>query len=256
MASEAFRRHHCLTDEEDPPLYVVPGRADLIKDHGALVHDLREQLATASDVPVKCVVLDTLNKSLIGSESKDVDMANYIAPAEHIQTEFNCVVIIVHHHGIDETRPRGHTSLQGAVSAQIKITRDEQNNIVAEIEDMRDGPEGAQVLSRLVVVDVGEDRAGKPLTSAAVEPVDPGVGASGRKLPKLTKNQKTFFSILQSAPNGLASAEWFEQARQAGLGTKRHADLHNLRTSLKNRGLVLQAENKWFVATEYRNRTY
>src|SRR6516225_7410341 len=193
MASEAFRRHHCLTDEEDPPLYVVPGRADLIKDHGALVHDLREQLATASDVPVKCVVLDTLNKSL-----------NYIAPAQHIQTEFNCVVIIVHHHGIDETRPRGHTSLQGAVSAQIKITCDEQNNIVAEIEDMRDGPEGAQVLSRLVVVDVGEDRAGKPLTSAAVEPVDPGVGASGRKLPKLTKNQKTFFSILQSAPKNPA----------------------------------------------------
>jgi RecA-family ATPase len=80
-------------------------------------------------VPVKCVILDTLNKSLIGSESKDVDMANYIAAAEHIQTEFNCVVIIVHHHGIDETRPRGHTSLRAAVSAQIKITRDEQNNI-------------------------------------------------------------------------------------------------------------------------------
>jgi hypothetical protein len=252
---EAFRRHHCFTDE-DPPLYIVPGRADLIKDHGALVRDLREQLAAASDVPVKCVVLDTLNKSLIGSESKDVDMANYIAAAEHIQTEFNCVVIIVHHHGIDETRPRGHTSLRGAVAAQIKITRDEQNTIIAEIEDMRDGPEGAQIASRLVVVDVGTDRAGKPLTSAAVEPVDPGVGAGGRKLPKLTKNQKTFFSILQSAPNGLASAEWFEQARQAGLGTKRHADLHDLRTSLKNRGLVLQVENKWFVATEYRNRTY
>ena len=251
---EAFRRHHCLTDEDDPPLYVVPGRADLIKDHGALIHDLREQLATAPAVPVKCVILDTLNKSLIGSESKDVDMANYIAAAEHIQTEFNCVVIIVHHHGIDETRPRGHTSLRAAVSAQIKITRDEQNNITAEIEDMRDGPEGAQIVSRLVVVDVGTDRADKPLTSAAVEPVDPGAQrADGKRLPKLTKNQRTMFAILQAAPNGLFANEWSEQAREAGLGLKRRADLTDLRSSLQARKLVVHSSDKWFVAAEYRN---
>jgi hypothetical protein len=249
---EAFRRHHSLTDE-DPPLYVVPGRADLIKDHGALIRDMHEQL-TASDT-VKCVVLDTLNRSLIGSESKDVDMANYIAAAEAIQAEFNCVVIIVHHHGIDESRPRGHTSLRGAVAAQIKITRDEENNIIAEIEDMRDGPEGAQIASRLAVVDVGTDRAGKPLTSAAVEPTDPNVGAGSRKLPKLTKNQRTFLSILQTAPTGLTLNEWYEQARQAGLGVRRHADLHDLRTGLKTRGLVQQAEKRWFVVSDFKNRT-
>jgi hypothetical protein len=247
---EAFRRCHGLTDE-DPPLYVVPGRADLIKDHSALIKDMHGQLG-ASATTVRCVVLDTLNKSLIGSESKDVDMANYIAAAEAIQATFNCVVIIVHHHGIDESRPRGHTSLRGAVAAQIKITRDEQNNIIAEIEDMRDGPDGAQILSRLAVVDVGTDVAGKPLTSAAVEPIETGVGAGGRKLPKLTKNQRTFFSILQSVATGLTADEWYEQARQAGLGAKRRADLHDLRSSLKNRGLVQQTENRWFVAAEYR----
>jgi AAA domain len=247
---EAFRRCHGLTDE-DPPIYVVPGRADLIKDHSALIKDMHGQLG-ASATTVRCVVLDTLNKSLIGSESKDVDMANYIAAAEAIQATFNCVVIIVHHHGIDESRPRGHTSLRGAVAAQIKITRDEQNNIIAEIEDMRDGPDGAQILSRLAVVDVGTDVAGKPLTSAAVEPIETGVGAGGRKLPKLTKNQRTFFSILQSVATGLTADEWYEQARQAGLGAKRRADLHDLRSSLKNRGLVQQTENRWFVAAEYR----
>ena len=40
---EAFRMHHMLTDE-DPPLYVVPGRADLIKEHTALIRELREQI--------------------------------------------------------------------------------------------------------------------------------------------------------------------------------------------------------------------
>jgi hypothetical protein len=247
---EAFRRHHGLTDE-DPPLFVVPGRADLIKDHGALVQDMQAQLGISDHV--RCVVLDTLNKSLIGSESKDVDMANYIAAAEYIQKKFDCVVIIVHHHGIDETRPRGHTSLRGAVDAQIKITRDEQNNIIAEIEDMRDGPEGAQIMSRLAVVDVGSDVAGKPLTSAAVEPIDPIAGAGGRKLPKLRKNQRTLFLILQGAPHGLTVAEWNDQANQAGLGVKRRADLHDLRTSLKNRGLVQQTENRWFVVSDFRN---
>jgi hypothetical protein len=119
---------------------------------------------------------------------------------------------------------------------------------------MRDGPEGAQIVSRLVVVDVGTDRADKPLTSAAVEPVDPGAQrADGKRLPKLTKNQRTMFAILQAAPNGLFANEWSEQAREAGLGLKRRADLTDLRSSLQARKLVVHSSDKWFVAAEYRN---
>ena len=244
---EAFRRHHCLTDE-DPALYIVPGRADLIKDHAALISEMKDQLR---DVPgaVRCVVLDTLNKSLIGSESKDVDMANYIAAAEAIQKAFGCVVVIVHHHGIDESRPRGHTSLRGAVDAQIKVVRDEQNNIVAEIEDMRDGPEGALIASRLVVVDVGTDTAGKTLTSAAVEPAD-GAGAGQRK-PRLTPNQQTMLSILEDAPTGPTTDEWNDLARKEGLGAHRAATLHDLRKGLKAKGLIVQTKGRWFVAPSY-----
>jgi AAA domain len=118
--SEAFRRHHCLTDE-NPPMYIIPGRADLIKEHKSLIQDMQAQLHDKGvDTPPRAVVLDTLNKSLIGSESKDVDMANYIAAAEAIQKEFSCVVVIVHHHGIEESRPRGHTSLRGAVDTRSR----------------------------------------------------------------------------------------------------------------------------------------
>ncbi len=63
----------------------------------------------------------TLNKSLLGSESKDADMSNYIRAAEAIRDAFQCVVMIVHHCGLDETRPRGHTSLPGAVDAQLSV---------------------------------------------------------------------------------------------------------------------------------------
>jgi hypothetical protein len=80
------------------------------------------------------------------------------------------------------------------------VTRDEQNLIIVEIEDMRDGPEGAQLLSKLVVVDVGADNAGRPITSAVIEPVDPSTRSGGRKMPTLTANQRTMLSVLDAAP--------------------------------------------------------
>jgi RecA-family ATPase len=35
--------------------------------------------------------------SLVGSESKDVDMAAYVRAADAIRDAFDCVVIIIHH---------------------------------------------------------------------------------------------------------------------------------------------------------------
>jgi hypothetical protein len=241
---EAFRRHHCLTDER-PPMFVVPGRADLIKDHAALIADMRGQLADAGIThPPRAVVLDTLNKSLIGSESKDVDMANYIAAAEAIQKAFNCLVVIVHHHGIEESRPRGHTSLRGAIDVMIKITRDVQNNIIAVVEEMRDGPEGAQIASRLVVITVGEDLKGRPLTSAAVESVE--MATATQRGPRMTPNQKTMLSLLEEAgPGGLTTSQWNERAREAGLGKHRRATLADLRAELRQKRLVVEQGERW-----------
>ena len=246
---EAFRRHHGLTDER-PPMFVVPGRADLIKDHAALIADMRGQLTDRGvSSPPKACVLDTLNKSLIGSESKDVDMANYIAAAEAIQKAFGCLVIIVHHHGIEESRPRGHTSLRGAIAVMIRIDRDDQNNILAGVEEMRDGPEGAQIASRLVKVMVGEDIKGKPLTSAAVEPTD--APATRQRGPKLTPNQRTMLVLLDEAgPGGLTVDEWNEKARAAGLAKHRRAELVDLRSDLKRKGLVAERKGVWTVVQD------
>jgi hypothetical protein len=230
-------------------MFIVPGRADLIRDHASLIGDMRGQLADAGvSAPPKAVILDTLNKSLTGSESKDVDMANYIAAAEAIQKAFGCLVVIVHHHGIEESRPRGHTSLRGAVDAQIKITRDERNNIIAEIEDMRDGPEGAQIASRLVVVEVGTDMTGKHITSAAVEPVD--APPTMQRPPKLTLNQRTMLSLLEEAgPAGLSVNEWNGKARAAGLGKHRPAPLADIRADLRHKGLVVERAGVWVVVS-------
>src|SRR5262245_59589783 len=61
-----------LADDDDVPLRVMACPTNLIKDHPRLIADIREQLAP--DEKPAAIVLDTLNRSLIGSESKDADI--------------------------------------------------------------------------------------------------------------------------------------------------------------------------------------
>jgi hypothetical protein len=132
----ALRKHYKIEGETNgaTQLKIVPSSApNLVKDHTLLVREIKEQLGNVCPV---LVVLDTLNKSLPGSESKDVDMAAYIRAAESIRNAFDCLVIIVHRCGWDESRPRGHSSLPGAVDVQIQVTR-EGDAVTVEVELMR-----------------------------------------------------------------------------------------------------------------------
>jgi AAA domain-containing protein/bifunctional DNA primase/polymerase-like protein len=171
---EAIRRHYELEDGQHVPLYIMPGQANLIADHKTLVADITGQLNGIKPI---CVVLDTLNKSLMGSESKDTDMSAYVRAAEAIRDAFKCVVIIVHHCGLDDTRPRGHTALPGAVDAQLAVVR-ERNAVTVTVEMMRDGPEETVVTSMVEVIEVGQDHAGKVLTSLVVKPGETPAGGN------------------------------------------------------------------------------
>ncbi len=51
-------------------------------------------------------------------------MTNYVRAAEAIREAFDCVCIIIHHCGWDESHPRGHSSLPAAVDAQLSLVRD------------------------------------------------------------------------------------------------------------------------------------
>jgi AAA domain len=107
----------------------------LVADQEALIGDIRKQLNGRKPV---VVCLDTLNRSLAGSESSDEDMAAYIRAADAIRENFDCRVLIVHHCGHDGSRPRGHSSLMGALDVQIDISRDSTGNIIAELELSKD----------------------------------------------------------------------------------------------------------------------
>jgi hypothetical protein len=165
---EAFRRR-CLTpeDDPDPPFFLLPTRLDLANEVGELVQEIAAQIG---DERPFAIVVDTLNRSLHGSESDDRDMGAYIQAADRLREEFNCAVIIIHHCGIDDRRPRGHTSLAGAADAQLAIKRDPSSDIVVRVEWMKDGPQGEEIRSKLEVVEIGLDEDGEPMTSCVVVP--------------------------------------------------------------------------------------
>lgn len=163
---EAFRRHY---DVQSAPFYLVTTPLDLVARADALIASIQAQLGT---VQPGAVFIDTLNRSLVGSESKDEDMARYLAAAGKIEAEFGCLVAIVHHCGIDASRPRGHTSLSGAVEVQLAVKRGGQGEVIVTVELAKDFAEGAEIYSRLESVDLGTDSDGDPITSLVVLPAE------------------------------------------------------------------------------------
>ncbi len=189
------------------------------------------------------VVLDTLNRSIDGSENNPEDMTAYVRAADAIQAAFSCAVIIIHHCGVDGTRPRGHTSLTGAADAQLAVKRSADKTITVTVEWMKDGPEGDEIHNRLRVVDVGADEDGDMETSCVVEQAD--APATNSSASDLTANQQTALAILHDAKASLTTEEWNERMREGGIGKSRKATLTDVKLALKRKKLVYEYDGRW-----------
>jgi hypothetical protein len=176
--TEAFRRSKLTEDSSVPGFHLLATRLDLVADRQQLIEDIRAQLG---DEKPAVIVIDTLNRSIAGSESSDEDMGDYVKAADAIREAFNCAVLIIHHCGVDDKRPRGHTSLTGAADAQIAIRRSADGVITSIVEWMKDGAEGVETNSRLEVVELGTDDDGEPITSCIVVPTETAPNALGER---------------------------------------------------------------------------
>src|SRR5262245_34871536 len=139
---EAFRQKHLTEDAESIPFFAQTMTLDLVRQADELIEAIN-----AIGIKPAIVALDTLNRSLRGSENSDEDMGNYIKAADAIREAFSCAVIIIHHCGIEGTRPRGHTSLTGAADAQLACKRDRNNNVELKVEWMKDGDSEGQIVT-------------------------------------------------------------------------------------------------------------
>ena len=197
---EAYRQRYLAEGAEGIPFFLQPVTLDLVKEHRELIAAIQ-----ANGLPPVAVVLDTLNRSLNGSESSDEDMGAYIKATDAIRETFDCSVLVVHHCGINDSRPRGHTSLTGAADAQIAIKRDYAGNVVATVEFMKDGESGDTIISRLELVEIGLDEDGDPIKSCVL--VEAEAPANEERGVKLSKNQQTYLSILATAKGPLPTEQ-------------------------------------------------
>ncbi len=173
----AFRQHHGI-DDDDPDFHLVTTRLNLVTECDQLIADIQAQIG---ETELIAIVVDTLNRSIQGSESNDADMTAYIGAADTIRETFRCAVIVIHHCGIENSRPRGHTSLSGAVEAQIAVKQDASGTISTTVEYMKDGEAGDTIDSTLEVVTVGQDVEGDDITSCVVIEADGSADGTRRR---------------------------------------------------------------------------
>lgn len=207
MRKEAWRLHHIRADPatvdaiDAARFHLCKDTAlDLIKDVDTLISDIVAQIG---DRPIRIITIDTLNRSLRGSENSDEDMADYVRAATLLAEQFQCAVILIHHCGHNEARPRGHSSLLGAVDALIEIKKDDLGSVRSEVEELRDGPTGQTTVSRLEVVDVIHDENGTMITSCVIveNNAEQGARKNGApcKKPKPSPLGEKFYNALNDA---------------------------------------------------------
>jgi AAA domain len=183
----------------DPAFYLLSSRLNLVKDVDTLIADIRTTLGEDQCV---LIVIDTLNRTIAGSESKDEDMGAYIGAADRLREAFGAAIALIHHCGINGDRPRGHSSLGGALDAQIAVEKNGANHVIATVEWMKDGPEGEMVASQLVPVEIGFDEDGELITSLVVEPVAEDEAVSNKtasKAAKLSPANRRALDLLKDA---------------------------------------------------------
>lgn len=160
---EAFKQHHNV---REAPFYLLRTAVNLVTKADEIIKNIAQQLAS-----VGLIVVDTMNRSLPGSESSDEDMSKYLNAAAKFVKQFDCIVALIHHPGHDESRPRGHSALGAAVDAQIAVRRGAADlEMICELELAKDDAAGTIIYSRLQTCEIGFDANGDPIGSMVVVP--------------------------------------------------------------------------------------
>lgn len=233
---EALRRAGTVAMEKDSFwlttdrfTFLRIGKTGTVGGAGDLIRAIKE---TLPEFP-KLVIIDTLNRSLHGSENTDADMSEYIGCVEDISETFDCCTIIIHHCGVSGDKPRGHTSLTGTCAAQLKVARvsksadlDQPAMISTMIEHMKDGQEGQQIFSWLQPIALGINRAGQEITSCYITEAP---SSASQKRPRFgTSHTEKALAILQTAiseseEQRVLVGDWREKCRSAKMGKTKEA---------------------------------
>ena len=238
--------------ESDPPVAVVPETMNLmdVRTVGkviAIIKDVNERIEPHR---VGMIVIDTFAKAIAaggGDENSAKDQGVCFANLARIKNATGVHVAIVGHTGKDEARGmRGSNASYGDVDVMVEISGEQVKT--ATVTKANDRPEGPLLSFRSETIELGVDEDGDPVTVNIVSQDAVETGSGGSDSVRLTPNQQTFYRILYDAGDqGLTLEQWNEQARQAGLGERRRADLLDLRKALRDKQLVRESGGRWRV---------
>jgi hypothetical protein len=221
---EAYRRRH---DCSQVQFYLCTDRPDLGTDAPAIIADIKRLVG---DERPDIVVIDTLNRTLVGSENRPEDMARYLRAAATIEDTFNCCTVVIHHCGVEKSRPRGHTSLTAAADVQIVVERSGNGDVVAKVELAKDAPDGDEIISRLDVVELGEDERGNKITTCVIVPVEGlGLRQKAKPLPDQVERAKRALANMicdhgeenanmPAGFRGVTEETWRQECYRLGIG--------------------------------------
>jgi len=202
-------------------------------------------------VDIGMAIIDTHAKLVAaggGDENSAKDQGAIFANIQRVKNATGIHVALIGHTGKDETRgARGSNALLGDVDVMVTIAGEAVKT--ATVTKANDASEGPLFSFKGEVHEFGRDEDGDPITVNVVSGETPSTPEAVSREPKLSKNQRTLFSMLHAAgTSGLTLDDWNTLARDAGIGVKRKADLNDIRNALLSKGLVRQYSDRWMVA--------
>jgi len=201
---KAYQRHY---GTKIPNFVVVRSPVNLYDteaDATAVITLIRE-LELLHGVKCELVIGDTLARLSAGAnENSGEHMGVVVGHVDRIRHEAEAHFMLIHHSGKDAARGmRGWSGMRAAIDTEIEVTADESTGArVAEITKQRDmGGKGDRIGFRLLAIEMGVGKWGKPRTSCVVQPADAPVAA--KKLPRLGAAQQAILGALKGAGKDL-----------------------------------------------------
>ncbi len=150
------------------------------------------------------IIVDTLAKTLGSADENGAGMSAFAANVDALSKHFGCLVLAVHHVGYGEEaqrRMRGHSSLNGALDAQILCERArDESAATLTLQKLKDELSGIQLVAHLKRVVIGFDRLGEEVSTLIVDKVvkeeAPKASPSKKTVPQ---SQKLLMTVINEA---------------------------------------------------------
>ena len=254
LVKRRLRAHRHMLGLTGTPIGVSSSTIDLTRPDAfnKVIETIRDA-KTIFGVEIGLIIIDTFAKLIAaaaGDENSAKDQGAVFGNIQRVKNNTGVHVALIGHTGKDESRgARGSNALLGDVDLMVTISGEEIKT--ATVTKANDAPEGQLFSFKSEVHEFGTDEDGDPITVNVVSSEVISQLEHKPREAKLKPNQQTMFAILHAAGSaGLTLEEWNNQAKEAGIGIKRKADLTDIRNALLSKRIVRSYGNRWHVVHE------